>query len=87
MALQANSNGAEEAQGQSLGTELWRHPAPETSQMWDFLIKINKEQGLRMESYDDLYQWSINDIADFWAVVWKYVGIVASTPYDEVDGP
>lgn len=37
-----------------------------------------------MKSYDELYQWSIEDVASFWAAVWDYVGIVASAPYDEV---
>ena len=83
MAANSSMNGTEGSQ--EIGTELWRHPAPETTQMWDFLQKMNKEQGLEMKSYDDLYQWSIENIADFWAGVWDYVGIVASTPYKEVE--
>lgn len=72
-------------QSQSLGTELWRHPAPESTQMWEFLQEANKEHGLNMKNYEELYQWSISNVSDFWAAVWQYTGIVASTPYEEVD--
>ncbi|MGC8720636.1 MAG: AMP-binding protein, partial [Thermodesulforhabdaceae bacterium] len=35
-------------------------------------------------SYKELYEWSVNNIADFWASVWEFCGIIASKPYDEV---
>ena len=71
--------------GQGLGSELWRHPAPESTQMWEFLQQMNKEHELQMKSYEDLYQWSIDNVSDFWAAVWQYTGIVSSTPFEEVD--
>ena len=40
------------------------------------------------ESYDALWQWSIDDIAGFWAAVWEFFEVQASVPYAEiVDSP
>uniref|UniRef100_A0A8C3M003 Acetoacetyl-CoA synthetase n=1 Tax=Chrysolophus pictus TaxID=9089 RepID=A0A8C3M003_CHRPC len=35
-------------------------------------------------NYNDLYQWSVESFADFWAEFWKYSNIVCSRLYDEV---
>ena len=84
MAVNSSINCAQGNLNQSSDVELWRHPAPESTQMWEFLQKINHNQGTSMKSYDELFQWSIDNVADFWAAVWDYVGIVASVPYEEV---
>jgi len=52
--------------------------------MWKFLQTVNKDKGLQLRDYDDLYNWSIDQVSDFWAAVWKFTGIRASAPYDEV---
>lgn len=84
MATNSRITGVKDSHSEGLNSELWRHPAPETSQMWDFLQRANKEQGLHMKSYGDLHQWSIDHVADFWAAVWEYTGVVASAQYEEV---
>jgi len=66
------------------GHELWRHPDPESTQMWEFLLSVNKQYDLNLNTYEDLYQWSIKQIPNFWAAVWQYVGIRASQPYQKV---
>lgn len=42
---------------------------------------------LRLECYRTLYQWSIDDIAGFWAAVWEFCGIRHSQRYDHVLPP
>ena len=37
-----------------------------------------------VENYEELWQWSVDNIAAFWGEVWSYTGIVASTPYEQV---
>ena len=39
---------------------------------------VNKEYGLKINSYDELYDWSIKKIPDFWAAMWKFAPIKAS---------
>lgn len=78
------ANGTNGSSTESLGSVLWRHPSPESTQMWDFLQKINKSRGLNIQDYHQLHQWSVNNISDFWGDVWEYVGVKASMPYEEV---
>ena len=52
--------------------------------MWTFLQTVNKEKNIQLKNYDDLYNWSIDQTADFWEAVWQFTGIKASASYDEV---
>ena len=36
------------------------------------------------ESYNDLYQWSVDNYQDFWEKFWHFAGIISSTPYTKV---
>jgi len=49
-----------------------------------FIKFIHKKHGLQINSYDDLYKWSIENIQDFWAAMWKFGKIKASRRYDVV---
>ncbi|MBI4284866.1 MAG: AMP-binding protein, partial [Chloroflexi bacterium] len=49
-----------------------------------FIEFVNKRHGLQLGSYDELYNWSVREIPDFWAAVWDFVGIKASRSYDHV---
>lgn len=64
--------------------ELWRHPEPEKSQIYAFQQHVNKKYGLSTNSYDALWQWSVDQPAAFWEEIWHYTGIKASKPYDTV---
>ena len=45
---------------------------------------INRKHGKSFLEYNDLYQWSVENIPDFWASMWDFAGIIASKPYDRV---
>tara|TARA_Y100000294_G_scaffold131657_1_gene124019 strand:- start:5295 stop:7187 length:1893 start_codon:yes stop_codon:yes gene_type:complete len=45
---------------------------------------INKRHGRDFEEYEPFHQWSIENIPDFWAAMWEFAGIIASTPYSKV---
>ncbi|OJD30605.1 acetoacetate-ligase [Diplodia corticola] len=72
-------NGAEPA-----AKRLWTHHSPQSTPMHAFLQHINKKYHLQLKSYDDLYTWSVENIAAFWGEVWHNVGIKASQPYEQV---
>lgn len=79
----ASSNGV----GLSVGIdpiELWRHDSPQSTQMWDFIQRLNKKFGLKLATYEELYQWSIENVGEFWGEVWGFVGVKASKDFDEV---
>lgn len=67
-------------------TPLWV-PSEErkrTANLTRFIAQVNHTFGLALESYFDLYHWSVEHIPEFWASVWKFAGIQASRGYDVV---
>lgn len=54
---------------------LWRHPAPQSTPMFQFLHYVNQKHGFELANYEELYRWSINHIDKFWDRVWDFVGI------------
>ena len=65
--------------------ELWRHASPDSTRMWEFKELVNKKYDLTLDSYNDLYQWSIDNIAHFWEETWTFTGIKASKKYNKVN--
>ena len=49
-----------------------------------FMEGVNPRRNLNLKSYTDLYQWSVNNIPDFWAEVWDFAEIRSSKRYDSV---
>jgi acetoacetyl-CoA synthetase len=69
-----------------MGKLLWK-PSEECRQqanMTRFMDFVNQRYGQGFNSYDELYDWSIDKIADFWAAMWEFGDIKASRKYDEV---
>ena len=65
---------------------LWK-PSVErikNANMTRFIEFVNKRFNTALAGYFDLYDWSIGNIADFWAGVWDFVDIKASKKYDRV---
>lgn len=56
----------------------------ENANMTRFIKFINERHGKNFKSYNELYQWSINNIPDFWAAMWNFAEIKASKSYDMV---
>jgi len=52
--------------------------------MTRFMQMINLTHGLQLETYAQLYDWSVTQIPDFWAVIWEFAGLKASRGYDAV---
>ncbi len=55
-----------------------------SSNMALYLRTVSKETGLKIESFSQLYDWSINNIEQFWTSIWKLADIRHSKMYDEV---
>jgi acetoacetyl-CoA synthetase len=49
-----------------------------------FMETVNARHKLNLASYADLYNWSVNNIPEFWAEVWDFAEIKASQQYDSV---
>jgi acetoacetyl-CoA synthetase len=65
---------------------LWQ-PSEEqikNSNMYRFMNVVNEKYHQNFSDFAPLYQWSIENIADFWETMWEFADIVASKPYDQV---
>ena len=54
------------------------------SNMTKYMQYVNEKFGKDFKDYHSLYQWSIDNIEDFWASIWDFVGIKFSKPYEKV---
>uniref|UniRef100_A0A8C6US22 Acetoacetyl-CoA synthetase n=1 Tax=Neogobius melanostomus TaxID=47308 RepID=A0A8C6US22_9GOBI len=63
---------------------LWYPDSKRNTQMDTFRIQVNRDFGLNLANYQDLYEWSVDNYPEFWTQVWNFCGVVCSKPYDEV---
>ena len=42
---------------------------------------LARERGLRFETYDALWQWSVTELDAFWQSIWDYFAIQSPTPH------
>jgi len=54
------------------------------SNMYRFFQFINKKYGTNFTEYRPLYQWSIENIPEFWSSFWDFADIKYSKPYDSI---
>ena len=47
---------------------------------------LAERHGVETEGYHDLWQWSVNDLEGFWASIWEFFDVRASSPYERVLG-
>ncbi|MBB97143.1 MAG: acetoacetate--CoA ligase [Rhodobacteraceae bacterium] len=55
----------------------------QASRMADFL-RFLAAKGHTFDDYQDLWRWSVTDLEGFWAAIWDFADIRATTPYDTV---
>ncbi len=68
------------------GDLLWK-PSNEfkgESNLAHYMGWLEKNKGLQFSEYEDLWQWSVTHLEDFWESLWDYFEITASKPYKEV---
>ncbi|OQY00374.1 MAG: acetoacetate--CoA ligase [Desulfobacteraceae bacterium 4572_130] len=54
------------------------------SNMYSFMQKINKKYNKNFDNYNSLYNWSIENLEDFWAEMWDFAEIIASKKYNKI---
>ena len=54
------------------------------SNMYRFMQIINGKYGHRFSGYSELYQWSVENISDFWESMWEFAGVKTSKEFDQV---
>ncbi len=68
------------------GTVLWTPPREraEASEIARYMRWLADTRGLRFDDYPALHRWSVENLEDFWATMWDYLGVRASVPYVRV---
>ncbi len=65
---------------------LWK-PSKEQIQntnMYQFMQQVNQETGKSFTDYSSLYQWSVENISEFWNIFWQFADIISSKSYNKV---
>jgi acetoacetyl-CoA synthetase len=65
---------------------LWTPSAEmrESSELARFMRWAGERHGRSFSSYEELWEWSVAELEEFWADVWEFCGVRASKPYREV---
>jgi acetoacetyl-CoA synthetase len=65
---------------------LWTPPQTlqATSNMRAYMDWLAARGGPRLDSYADLWQWSVDQVEVFWASLWDYFQLQSPTPYTAV---
>ncbi|HKQ29050.1 MAG TPA: acetyl-coenzyme A synthetase N-terminal domain-containing protein, partial [Burkholderiales bacterium] len=60
--------------------KLWEpgERAVEEAQLTQFARQMLRKRRLELNSYADLYRWSVEQPEQFWPEVWDFCGVVAS---------
>ncbi len=68
------------------GQRLWSPSSAvvEQANLTHFMRWLQQHRGVTLTSYRALWQWSVDELADFWAAWWDYIGVVSSQPYSSV---
>ncbi len=69
-----------------MAKKLWE-PSEERVQqtnMLRFMKRVNEKYNQDFRDYPALYQWSIDNIPDFWETLWDFAEIRASRPYTQI---
>jgi acetoacetyl-CoA synthetase len=67
---------------------LWRPDTDrrERATLTGYTRWLEQTRGLDLPDYARLWEWSTTDLEGFWASIWEYFDVLASTPYERVLG-
>jgi len=56
----------------------------ENSHLHDYRQWLASNKDLEFKSYQELWQWSVTEVEDFWESVWSYFKVISYQPYSKV---
>ena len=68
------------------GDLLWQPSQAriDRAEITQFMGWLERERGLKFDTYASLWQWSVDDLEAFWGALWHYFEIKTSAPYAKV---
>ncbi|MGH2858924.1 MAG: acetoacetate--CoA ligase [Solirubrobacteraceae bacterium] len=69
-----------------IGEILWEPPADlrQSTEIGRFMEWLRERRGTEFASYQELRRWSVDDLEGFWAAIWDFFEVRASTGYERV---
>lgn len=66
--------------------KLWQptEAFAQSSEMFRFMTWLKEEKNVAHENYDELWQWSVDNIEDFWQCVWEFYEVEFDGEIEEV---
>ena len=70
----------------SEGTLLWEPSAgmKENAVITRYMGWLEETKNLSFADYDELWEWSVDDVEGFWSSLWEFLDVRASKPYERV---
>jgi acetoacetyl-CoA synthetase len=56
------------------------------SRLAEYMRWLRGERDVAVETYDELWRWSVDEPEEFWASIWDHFDVRAADPYDSVLG-
>jgi acetoacetyl-CoA synthetase len=68
--------------------KLWDPPAELAgrARLTEYMRWLEAERGLRFETYDELWRWSVGDLEAFWTSIWDFFDVQADGVYERALG-
>ena len=63
---------------------LWKPDSKKETKMAELTAIINHNHDQKIKNYEQLHNWSINHIPEFWEEIWNYCNIIHSESYTQV---
>ncbi|MBF0397564.1 MAG: acetoacetate--CoA ligase, partial [Desulfobacterales bacterium] len=65
---------------------LWQpsHERIKNTNMYKFMNIINEKYNKNFVDYSGIYNWSVENIKQFWETFWDFAQIIAANPYTDV---
>ncbi|KAH8882797.1 acetoacetate-CoA ligase [Thozetella sp. PMI_491] len=64
--------------------KLWEHRDPKSTNMWKFIQAVNQKHGKNLQSFEDLFQYSVAHKSQFWAKIFEDSRLIHDGPYRAV---
>ncbi|MCF8243996.1 MAG: acetoacetate--CoA ligase [Saprospiraceae bacterium] len=56
----------------------------QNSHLHHYFDWLGQNYNLKFQNYQDAWQWSVENVEDFWETVWKYFKVISHSPYKQV---
>lgn len=68
--------------------KLWEPSAElvERSRLREYMRWLEADRGLKLDTYEELWRWSVTDLEGFWSSIWDFFGVRADGDHERALG-